>query len=423
MTTDETGKQFVYDAWNRLVTVKNSGGTTIATYAYDPLTRRVSETASSTTTNLYYSAQWQVVEERVSGAATKSYVWSSVYVDAMVARDRDTDANGSLDERLYVMHDANFNVTGLVNTSGTVVERYTYDPFGAATVHDGSWTVTSTAYVWQYLHQGGRLSVQSGLYSFRYREYSPTLGRWATLDPILYKSNTQNFYLYSINSPVLFIDPLGLTGKANRTGVSCEQGWDEVNRSNHTIDDNLSIWPNSRWLTKWITNPKVVQFWNVFDPPQIRFWLDKATLFSRYYWMKSGKSANSATCKCPVETVTLTVGVSTEEGREIANSRSVTGGWAEFVSIELGYSITLSETRVKGTYLEVSETIKIEPGYEYRGIPLAEVLHQHYELNITPVTRAGKRYDHIYGTPFVVSADTDVQTGTAGMLICKRKCR
>ena len=29
MTTDETGKQFVYDAWNRLKVVKNSGGTTL----------------------------------------------------------------------------------------------------------------------------------------------------------------------------------------------------------------------------------------------------------------------------------------------------------------------------------------------------------------------------------------------------------
>ncbi len=29
MTKDETGKQYVYDAWNRLKVVKNSGGTTL----------------------------------------------------------------------------------------------------------------------------------------------------------------------------------------------------------------------------------------------------------------------------------------------------------------------------------------------------------------------------------------------------------
>src|SRR5206468_9100827 len=35
MTGDETGKQFVFDAWNRLVVVKDSGGSTLATYRYD----------------------------------------------------------------------------------------------------------------------------------------------------------------------------------------------------------------------------------------------------------------------------------------------------------------------------------------------------------------------------------------------------
>jgi len=146
----------------------------------------------------------------VSGTATKSYVWSPVYVDAMVARDRDTDANGSLDERLYVMHDANFNVTGLVNTSGNVVERNTYDAFGVATVRDGSWTAGSTAYAWQYLHQGGRLSGESGLYSFRYREYSPTLGRWVSIDPIKYLGNDANLYSYVGNGTITNIDPSGL---------------------------------------------------------------------------------------------------------------------------------------------------------------------------------------------------------------------
>jgi hypothetical protein len=38
MTGDETGKQFVYDAWGRLVVVKDSGGSTLATYRYDGLT-------------------------------------------------------------------------------------------------------------------------------------------------------------------------------------------------------------------------------------------------------------------------------------------------------------------------------------------------------------------------------------------------
>jgi hypothetical protein len=36
------------------------------------------------------------------------YVWSPVYVDALILRDRDTDADGTIDERLYVAQDANY---------------------------------------------------------------------------------------------------------------------------------------------------------------------------------------------------------------------------------------------------------------------------------------------------------------------------
>ena len=213
MTGDETGRQFVYDAWNRMVTVKNSGGTTLKTYAYDGLNRRASETASGTTRDLYYSAQWKVLEERVSGTTERRYVWSPVYVDALVLRDRDTNADGSLDERLYVVQDANFNVTALVDTSGTVVERYTYSPFGVQTVYDASWTVRGGGSSYSFTHgfQGMRYESTSAVYVSRERPgYSPTLGRAVTVDPIHFKSRDVNFYRWTFNSPTNMTDPSGL---------------------------------------------------------------------------------------------------------------------------------------------------------------------------------------------------------------------
>ncbi|GIW84669.1 MAG: hypothetical protein KatS3mg107_0329 [Gemmataceae bacterium] len=125
------------------------------------------------------------------------YVWSPVYVDALVLRDRDSDGDGTLDERLWLVQDANFTVTAVVDESGEVVERYIYDPFGQATVLDAAWNVRSggSAYDWLYLHQGGRYDVTSGLYHFRHRDYSPTLGRWTSLDPLSYAAgNIRNLY-------------------------------------------------------------------------------------------------------------------------------------------------------------------------------------------------------------------------------------
>jgi hypothetical protein len=62
-----------------------------------------------------------------------------VYVDALVLRDRDTNGDGTLDERRWVVQDANYNVTALFDNSGNVVERYVYDPFGSVTVLDANW--------------------------------------------------------------------------------------------------------------------------------------------------------------------------------------------------------------------------------------------------------------------------------------------
>ena len=206
MTKDETGKQFVYDAWNRIKIVKDAGGTTLKTYGYNALNRRVSETVGSNTTDLYYSAGWQVLEERVNGSGKYRYVWSPVYVDAMILRDR-LDAS----ERIWVQQDANFNVTAITDNSGVILERYAYDSYGKVTVLNASWTaISSSAYEWLYLHQGGRLDATSGLYYFRNRDYSPMLGHWVTMDPIEYDSGSSNLYEYLGNTPANVTDASGL---------------------------------------------------------------------------------------------------------------------------------------------------------------------------------------------------------------------
>jgi len=211
MTTDETGRQFVYDAWNRLVAVKNSGGTTLETFSYDGLGRRVTQTAGGTTTDLYYSTQDQVLEEMVGGAATARYVWSPVYVNAMILRDRATGSPGTLNERLWVQQDANWNVTVLVNGSGVIVERYAYDPYGKVTIYspDYSTVRTSSSYAMNYLFQGMRYDSTSGLYEADARWYSPTLQRWTSVDPLGLIPDV-NDYRFVGNQPVDETDPSGL---------------------------------------------------------------------------------------------------------------------------------------------------------------------------------------------------------------------
>jgi RHS repeat-associated protein len=140
-------------------------------------------------------------------------------VDALVLRDQSSNpAGGTLDQRLYVQQDANWNVTALVDgktgspTLGQVVERYVYDPYGQALVYTPGWALRfgGSAYGWLYLHQGGRYDTATGLYLFRNRDYSPTLGRWMQQDPLGLGAGDTNLYRDVFNNPTRFTDPLGL---------------------------------------------------------------------------------------------------------------------------------------------------------------------------------------------------------------------
>ncbi len=196
------GRSVVYDAWNRIVAEKN-GSTIYVTYSYDALGRRVVENPS-TAKDIYFSASWQVLEEDVAGAMQNQYVWHPMYTDALIERDTPS-------QRLYAVQNADWDVTALVDTTGTVQERYVYDPYGALTVLTPSWgSRASSLFSWIYLHQGGRLDTTSTFYNFRNRDYSTTLGRWLQVDPIHYSSSDSNLYGYLLESPEDAVDPNGL---------------------------------------------------------------------------------------------------------------------------------------------------------------------------------------------------------------------
>jgi RHS repeat-associated protein len=228
-TVDDQGNVYVYDAWNRVVQVRVGGTGPALRYAYDALGRRIQEPIdSSHVRDLYFSNDWQVLEERDNAMPTtlvrSQYVWSPVYVDALVLRDSDPLGSGNFDQRLYVQQDANWNVTAVVvgknfqmDMVGQIKERYVEDPYGQVTFLDpmswlkhGTGPNGSSSVGWIYLHQGGRFDIVSGLYNFRHRDYSPTLGRWMETDPLRFAAADTNFYRAEQDSPANGMDPSGL---------------------------------------------------------------------------------------------------------------------------------------------------------------------------------------------------------------------
>jgi RHS repeat-associated protein len=109
-----------------------------------------------------------------------------------------------------VWHDANLNVTTIGDSTLGNIRRMSYTPFGVVTFHNGSGTpVASDELNWKFLHQGGERDAQTGLYQFRNRIYSPTLGRWMQVDPIGYAAGDVNLYGYVGNNGVNLSDAIG----------------------------------------------------------------------------------------------------------------------------------------------------------------------------------------------------------------------
>ena len=207
--TDGSGLAYVYDAWNRLVAVKNaSTDASVATYAYDGLGRRIEESYAGGSTNyLYYNSAWQVIEERQGGTSSSDVHYQYTYGASGNLIMRDTLSGGSIvpGDRLYAQWDANGDITALTDASGTVVERYEYSPYGQVTVLDAGGTPVSgnvSAYGWQYLFQGGRQDSATGLYIFEHRDYNPSSGTWMECDPLGLAARDENLYRFVKNSPM-----------------------------------------------------------------------------------------------------------------------------------------------------------------------------------------------------------------------------
>ena len=153
-----------------------------------------------------------MIEERVDSSTDPDiqHVWGLRYIDDIILRDRDTTANGTLDERLYGLQDANWNVTALSNSSGAIQERYTYAAYGSPVFLNASFgNRSSSSYDWHILYSGYFWVSENELYEIRNRTYNSRLGQWTSRDP-LNSGEAINLYCYCKGIPQSRSDATGL---------------------------------------------------------------------------------------------------------------------------------------------------------------------------------------------------------------------
>lgn len=206
------GCKLEWDAWNRLVSVRNAqSNAPIATYAYDGLTRRITSATGGTARHFYYNDAWKCVEERLGSATTPERVhyWSGRkgHRDELLRRDR-ASTGGALDETLWCLMDY-FDPIAIADSSGAVQERYSYSAFGLASILTPAYTPrASSSHAWNFLFHGQFRDVETGWDNYGYRYYLPWLGRWLSRDPIG-EIGGINLYTFVANAILNRVDYLG----------------------------------------------------------------------------------------------------------------------------------------------------------------------------------------------------------------------
>ena len=219
MTIDEGGNRFTWDAWGHLVYIANGTGGLVQSYEYDALGRNDLSNNGSGNVRLFYSTQDQLLESRFANIYGQN-VWGLGYVNNLVVRDRNADGNMStgnlgltgsgLEEREYYQHDKQFSTISYTNQTGTVGQRYIYDPYGTITALTSAWALsTDTSNFTTVLFQGMAVTGTGYLYISQTRLYDVRLGRWISQDPSGYVDGYNRYQMVRSN-PLVRVDPSGL---------------------------------------------------------------------------------------------------------------------------------------------------------------------------------------------------------------------
>ena len=209
-SADSGSVSYTWDAEDRLTSV--TSGTSVSTFVYDGLGRCVNiiEVSGGTTTStktFLWSGSKLCLENNLGGDE-KAFFTEGMY---------DATANASY----FYTFDHLGSIREMTDESGVIRARYDYDPYGKRTKVDGDLDA-DFGFTGHYVH------APTGLYITRYRAYDSEAGRWLSRDPIA-EWGGLNMYDYVMNSPICFLDPLGLQEDlANPQNAEILQSLEEI---------------------------------------------------------------------------------------------------------------------------------------------------------------------------------------------------
>jgi RHS repeat-associated protein len=188
--TSDGVNTYTYNAVNQLTA--RSGGVSLT---YDPLGRLASTTGSATT-QFAYSGDQLLGEYDGSGNLLRRYVPGALAADDPILWYEGTGTSN----RRWLIDDYQSSVVGATDATGALIgtSPNTYDEYG----------VPGAANQGRYQYTGQIWIPELGLYHYKARTYSPTLGRFLEVDPIGYTDDL-DLYAYVADDPLNKTDPTG----------------------------------------------------------------------------------------------------------------------------------------------------------------------------------------------------------------------